>query len=180
MEQGTIQVLVIVIAVAALGGVAAYFVARYLKGSINISLAGTDFDYGAEVRGSFDLLARKEIKGNSLTASIVAKETRRERGLDGKSHTHTSEVYRYGQTLESAKVYPAGTTTRYEFLLHVPAERPSGLGGSALGQVLNAGLNLLGGRRLNWSVEVRLDAEGVDLAASRTIRVAGSGGFLGF
>lgn len=157
---------------AAVAAIAGYFIARYLKGSITISLPGTAFNQGDTVEGSFELLTRKEVKGNGLTACLVASETTREY-RNGKSHSHTREIYRSGQTLENAKEYPAGYKAAYNFKLAVPAEQ--GAGGSVLGQALN----MLGGlnRRISWKVEVRLDAEGVDLASSQKISVGQTGFF---
>jgi len=176
MDQETITVLAIGAAVAALGGVAAYFIARYLKGSITISLPKTAFNPGEQVDGAFQLLTRKEVRGNNLTAALVATETVRERGYNGKSRTHTHEIYRAGYILEAAKVYPPGFTANYQFKLAVPAEQPRFGGDSVLGQAVGLLTSL--GRRVAWKVEVRLDAEGVDLASSQNISV-GSGGFFG-
>lgn len=170
------SVLVISIAAIVLLSVAGYFIARYLKGRIEISLPSTAFNYGETVAGSFELLARKEIQGNRLFAALIATETRRERGLNGKSHTHTEEVWRAEQQLEPARVYAAGQGARYEFKLQLPPQNFNSPD-SALGQ---AAQFLFGGsRRINWRLEVRLDAEGVDLAASKRLSLGGSS-FLGF
>lgn len=161
--------------VVALGAVCGYFLIRYLKGSINISLPAAAFDPGGQVEGCFELLTRREIKGNALTAALVATETVRERGYNGKSHTHTRELFRAGQTLEQARDYPAGYKASYNFKLPVPAPRGQAGGESILGKALD--LLTSAGRRVSWKVEVRLDAEGVDLAASRSVTVNGSGLF---
>ncbi|MDD2805563.1 MAG: hypothetical protein PHV33_08415 [Elusimicrobiales bacterium] len=174
MDPEMTKLLVIGAAVAAAAGVAAYFIARYLKGSITISLPRTAFNPGEQLEGACQLITRKEVRGNNLSVALVATETVRERGYNGKSRTHTHEIYRAGYILEAAKVYPPGFTANYQFKLDVPAEQASFGGDSILGQAVG----LLGslGRRITWRVEVRLDAEGVDLASSQNISV-GSRGF---
>jgi hypothetical protein len=156
---------------AALAAVGTYFLLRWLKGSITISLPGTYFSPGGSIEGSFELLTRKEVRANSLTAALVGTESVRERGYNGKSRTRTREIYRAGQTLEQAKEYPAGYSAVYQFKLAAPAAGGQGEGGSLLGQALD----MLGsiGRTVRWKVEVRLDAEGVDLASSETVHING-------
>lgn len=168
MDPEQVKILLIAGAVAGVGLAAGYYIARYLKGSITVSLPRTAFNPGEQIEGSFQLLTRKEVNGNNLTAVLVATETTRERGYNGKTSTHTREIYRSGQTLEHARVYPAGYAANYEFKIPVPAGR---LGGSdsILGQALDM-INSFG-RRISWKVEVRLDAEGVDLASSKGVTV---------
>lgn len=176
MNPDYIPVLAISAGVIAALSVAGYFIARYLKGMIEINLPSTAFNHGETVAGTFDLLARKEIKGNRLFAALVATETRRERGYNGKSHTHTEEVWRAEQQLEGARVYPAGQGAKYEFKLQLPPQ-DFNASDSMLGQA--AQFIFGGSRRLSWKVEVRLDAEGVDLADSKRITV-GPTNFFGF
>ncbi|HAN05934.1 MAG TPA: hypothetical protein DCW72_03885 [Elusimicrobia bacterium] len=175
MTPDRINTLLVFAALAAVAGVAAYYLARYLKGSITISLPRTAFNGGEQVEGSFQLITRKEVNANNLTAALVATETTRERGYKGRTTTHTREIYRGGQTLEHARVYPAGYQGSYNFKIAAPeGAQPFGQD-SALGSAL--GLLTSFGRRIDWRVEVRLDAEGVDLAASRKISVGRSGFF---
>lgn len=169
MDPEQVKILLIAGGVAAVGLAAGYFIARYLKGSITVSLPRTAFNPGEQIEGSFQLLTRKEVNGNNLTAVLVATETTRERGYNGKTRTHTREIYRSGQTLEHARVYPAGYAANYEFKIPVPAEQSLGGSDSILGQALNL-INSFG-RRIAWKVEVRLDAEGVDLASSKGVTV---------
>lgn len=175
MTPDQTNTLLVFTALAAVAGVAAYYIARYLKGSITISLPRTAFNGGEQVEGSFQLLTRKEVQANNLTAALVATETTRERGYKGRTTTHTREVYRSGQTLDHARVYPAGYQASYNFKIAAPEGAQSFGQGSALGTALGT---LSGfGRRVSWRVEVRLDAEGVDLAASRKISVGRAGFF---
>lgn len=178
MTPETTKYLIMGALAAAALGTAAYFIARWLKGSLDISLDSDSHPYGGVISGRLALQARKEINGNRLFAALVLTETRRERDFRGRSRSHTREIWRTEATLEGARVYPAGHAGNYDFKLQVPSEQGDGFGDSTLGQ---AARFLLGGnRRLNWRVEARLDAEGVDLAASRRVSVGGSGGFFGF
>lgn len=169
MDPEQVKILLIAGAVIAAGAAAGYYIARYLKGSIALSLPRTAFNPGEQIEGSFQLLTRKEVNGNNLTAVLVATETTRERGYNGKTRTHTREIYRSGQTLEQARVYPAGYSAAYQFKIPVPGEQSLGGTDSILGQAFNM-LNSFG-RRISWRVEVRLDAEGVDLASSKSVSV---------
>ncbi|MDO8803136.1 MAG: hypothetical protein Q7R35_01780 [Elusimicrobiota bacterium] len=178
MNPELVKVLLAAAVIIGAGLAAGYYIVRYLKGSITISLPGTGFSPGDQVEGSFQLLTRREVRGNALTAALVASETTRERGYNGKSTTHTREIFRTGQTLEREKVYPAGYTANYDFKIAVPSEQAPAGSGSMMGQALNMLTSLGGlGRRISWKVEVRLDAEGVDLASTRNITVGGSGLF---
>ena len=94
MAPDQVNALVIIAAVAAAGLAAGYFIVRYLKGSITISLGKMDFNLGEAVEGSFEVLTRQEVRGNKLFAALVATETRHERGYNGKSETRTQEVFR--------------------------------------------------------------------------------------
>jgi len=174
MTSDQTNTLLVFAALAAVAGVAAYYIARYLKGSISISLPRTAFTGGEQVEGSFQLLTRREVRANNLTAALVATEVTKERGYKGRTTTHTREVYRSGQTLEHVRVYPAGYQASYNFKIMAPE-------GAQPGQasVLGPAMGMLSGfrRRIDWRVEVRLDAEGVDLAASRKISVGRAGFF---
>jgi len=175
MGSDPLVLFLVIGAAAAVCAVGGYYLARYLKGSISISMPNTSLSPGGQAEGSFELLTRKEIQGNSLTAALVAVESVRERGYDGKSATRTREIFRAGQTLEPAKSYPAGYRASYNFKLPVPSRQGQTGGDSLLGQALNL-LDSVG-RSVHWKVEVRLDAEGVDLAASQSVTVNDPGLF---
>jgi len=173
MSPEQVKILVVFVLVVVAGLVAGYYLVRYLKGSIKISLARTTFGPGERVEGAFELLARKEIQGRRLFAALVGTETTERRGSNGKTTHHSHEIFRTEQELEAAKSYPAGYTAKYNFQLALPSAPGADASASVLGQVLQAGIQILGSgrRRISWKVEARLDADGVDLASSETIRV---------
>lgn len=168
MSPETVNLLLIVAVIAAVLGAAAYFLARFLKGSIRITLQKESFAPGEQVEGSLELEAKKDIQASELVAALVATESYTERDYKGRSRRRTREIYRVRQVVEGARSYPAGHKGNYNFKIALPAGELRGdvsmLGGT-LGQLMG-----LGGR-VEWRVDVRLDAEGVDLASSRRIYV---------
>jgi predicted small secreted protein len=152
--------------------VAGYYIIRFMRGSINITLAKSSFNEGEQITGSLELTTRKEIEGNRLYVMLVGKEVTKER-RGGKTRTHTREIYRDELTIEEAKTFPSGQTMNYDFQLAAPSSAGPDFLSSGLGKTLKVGMELLGGRRsyLRWIVEVRLDAKGVDLASRKKIAV---------
>ncbi len=161
-------------AVVVIGGIIAYYIARHLRGSIKLVLPQTSFTGGETISGSFAVITRKEILGKRLYATLIGTEfTEVKRGE--KTTTRTREIHRHETTLEQALTWPAGQTKHYSFKLPVPAVAAPLLANSAVGNAVAIGLEMLGGnrRRMQWRVEIRLDAKGVDLATSQRIRING-------
>ena len=160
-----ILVLVIVLVVG-------YYIIRFMRGSIKITLAKDFFNEGEQITGSFELTTRKEIDGNRLFVSLVGKEVTKER-REGKTRTHTREIYRDEVTIEEAKTFSAGETMNYDFQLAIPSSAGDDFLSSPLGKTLKVGMQMLGGSRsyLQWIVEARLDAKGVDLVSRKKIAV---------
>jgi len=158
--------------VALVGGIAAYHIARYLRGSIKLVLPRTAFAAGEVIAGECDVLTRKVIQGNRLYAALIGIEEIEER--DGeKTRTRTREVHRHELDLEPALTWPAGQTKHYTFQLPSPSAPAPEMLNSTVIRAARIGLELLGAdrRRLRWTVEVRLDAKGIDLAASRRVQI---------
>lgn len=149
----------------------AYYIARFLRGSIKLSLPCTAFDPGSTIKGEFALHAKKDLEGNKLIVSLIGVQITKTYQKDGKTSSQSQEIYRNETLVEPAKSYPAGYTADYDFELPVPNINTPGLMNSPLNQPLNTAMNLLGGReiRQEWRVEARLDAQGVDLADSQKI-----------
>jgi len=158
--------------VALVGGITAYYIARYLRGSIKLVLPQTSFADGETIAGECDVITRKEIQGNRLYAALIGIEETEER--DGeKTRTHSREMHRHEQNLEAALTWPAGQTKHYTFQLPSPSAAMPEVLNSTVVRAARIGLELLGAnrRRMRWSVEVRLDAKGIDLAASRRVQI---------
>ena len=158
---------VIVLVVALIAG---FYIIRFMRGSIKMTLTKNSFSPGEQLTGSFELITRKEIDGNRLFVSLIGKEVTKERHGD-KTRTRTREIYRDEVTIEDAKIFAAGATANYNFELATPSSSGPDFLDSTLGKTLKVGMELLGGRRthLQWMVEARLDAKGVDLAAQKKI-----------
>jgi predicted small secreted protein len=172
MSAEILKIAIPAIVVLALVLVAVYYIIRFMRGSIKITLAKNSFNEGEQITGSFELTTRKEIEGNRLYVMLVGKEVTKERRGD-KTLTHTKEIYRDEVTIEDAKTFSAGQTMNYDFQLATPSSAGSDFLSSPLGKTLKVGMELLGGRRsyLKWIVEARLDAKGVDLSSRKKITV---------
>jgi predicted small secreted protein len=172
MLAEVLKIVIPAILVLAVVLVAGYFIIRYMRGTIKITLPKNSFNEGEQITGSFELTTRKEIDGNRLYVMLVGKEVTKERRGD-KTRTHTREIYRDELTIEEAKTFPSGQTMNYDFQLATPSSAGPDFLSSPLAKTLKVGIQLLGGRRsyLRWLVEVRLDAKGVDLASRKKITI---------
>jgi len=165
----------IFIAVAVGGGIVAavaYYIARFMRGTIKLSLGRTAFDPGDTIRGSFDLHTKKAIQGNKLIVSLIGVQVTRIYE-DGKTRTRSQEIYRDEVLVEQAKAYPAGYKATYNFEVSAPNMQSPEFLNSRVGQALTAALRLISDRstRLKWRIEARLDAKGVDLATAKSVSI---------
>ena len=150
-----------------------YFILRYLKGSIEIQLDKTSFSPGETIKGNFRLVARQTIEANKLTVALVADEVIKRKDSEGKNITDTQEVYRDEQVIEGKHLYDKGFDNTHDFELLVPGSGESSMDNSKIGQALNTLGSMLDMNRryLEWSIEVCLDAKGIDLADSEKVYV---------
>ncbi|MFC1460960.1 hypothetical protein ACFLQR_00385 [Verrucomicrobiota bacterium] len=165
----------IVIAVVVGGGIVAaiaYYVVRFMRGTIKLSLPRTAFNPGDTIAGSFDLNTKKAIQGNKLIVSLIGTQVTKTY-KDGKTRTRSREIYRDEVLIEDAKAYHAGSTATHNFELSVPNMTSPEFLNSTVGQALTAAFRLLSDRstRLKWKVEARLDAKGVDLATAKSVSI---------
>ncbi len=171
------MMIAIAVGVAILATIA-YYVARYMRGSIKLSLPHTVFDPGATISGSFDLETKKDIKGNKLVVRLIAIEKIRTHDSDGKSRTRSQEIYRDEVLIEEAKDYIAGSTANYDFQISTPGTPTSdpetpGIISPQVVQGLATAVKFLSNKSttIKWKVEARLDAKGVDLVDSQAISI---------
>ena len=173
MPNNTILILIAVLIGGVVAAVAAYYIIRFMRGSIKMTLPQTGFNPGQNITGSFDLETKKAIEGNKLIVSLIGVQVT-EYYEDGKKRTRKREIYRNEVLLEDAKTYPAGHTSTHQFEIDTPNTNAPEFMNSAIGKTLAGALQLLSDRRsrLKWRVEARLDAKGVDLATSKSVSLS--------
>lgn len=172
MENNTILIIIAVVAGTAIVAVAAYQIARYMRGSIKLSLPQTAFDPGSAIKGSFELKTRKAIEGKRLIVSLIGYEVTETR-KDGKTETRQHEIYRNEKIIENERAYQAGYTRLYDFEVPAPKASSPEFLNTPLGGALASAASLLTNRRtrLKWKLEARLVAKGIDLVASKRISI---------
>lgn len=168
--------IVIAVIVLILGGVIAYYVARFMKGKLTLELSRSSASSEELISGTVSLEAKKSIHG-LLKVSLVGREKRTRRKSDGDKDTEWVEVYRYDQVLEETRDFEPGFVQNYPFDLLAPTSEEVRSGSAMLKAMANkAGDGVMGGMmkmaagaagtfagRVYWHVESRLDADGVDL-----------------
>lgn len=168
--------IVIAVIVLILGGVIAYYGARFMKGKLTLELSRDSASSEELISGTVSLEAKKSIHG-LLKVSLVGREKRTRRKSDGDKDTEWVEVYRYDKVLEETRDFEPGFTQDYSFDLLAPTTEEVRSGQAMLKAAANAaGDGMMGGvlkaaadgagfmaGRVYWHVESRLDADGVDL-----------------
>lgn len=172
MSVGLIAVLVGAVAVVA--GIALFFILRNMKGTIVIQSDRTSFDPGETITGKIDVEIKKETRGNNLTISLIAD--RKTTYYDGdEKRTDHDEVYRDELLIEDRRVYPVGYNNTYSFELKIPAMDSENNQGDNLLNTLGAVMNTFGTHRrtskVEWYLEARLDAEGLDLVKKQNVQL---------
>ena len=173
MPDNTLLIVICSVLVLLLVGVIIYFVLRFMRGSITLTMPQTSFGAGQFVTGSFDLLTKKAIQGNQLVVTLKGTKITEYRNNDGDKKTRSDEIYCDQVTLEDARQYPAGHSARHDFQIPTPNVQSPEFMNSGLGQTLVSAFRLLSDRqtRIKWKIEARLDAKGIDLAASKSIQL---------
>ena len=172
MPENTSLIVICTVLGLLLVGVIAYFVMRFLRGSIKLTMPQTSFGAGQMISGSFDLMTKKSIQGNQLFVTLRGvKETKIRDGE--KTRTRRDEIYCDQVTLEDAREYPAGYSAKYDFQIATPNVQSPEFMNSGIGQTLVSAFRLLSDRRtrIKWKIEARLDAKGIDLAASKSVQL---------
>lgn len=150
----------------------AYYIVRFARGAIELSLPTKAYDPGDTISGSFDLHTKRAMQGNKLVVSLIAvQETKIYE--DEQTRTRVQEVYRDEVLVEEARTYAAGFSASYDFEISAPNAQSPEILNSSVGQALTAAVRALSDRstRLKWKIEARLDAKGVDLATSEKVQI---------
>ena len=172
MTKNTVLILIAVLVGGGIVAAITYYIVRFMRGTITLSLPRTAFNPGDTIGGSFDLHTKKAIQGNKLIVSLIGIQVTKTYE-DGKTRTRSQEIYRDEILVEEAKAYNAGSTATYNFELSAPNMNSPEFLNSTVGQTLTAAFRLLSDRstRLKWKVEARLDAKGVDLATAKSVSI---------
>jgi len=165
-----------IIAVVTLS-VSAYFIARFMKGSLKLVLRGRSFASGQPIAGTLTVHARKAIEVDRMFVALIGKRQRRRRGADGKRRTEWREFYRDESDIVIAERFPAGFRRTYPFAIDAPAlpQLDASVVDNEFMKMMIGGANALArfsGGRMRWEVVSRLETRGVDLATSRRIHVS--------
>lgn len=172
MEDNTILIIIAVVAGIAIFAVAGYHVARFMRGSIKISLPQTAFDPGSAIKGSFELTTRKAIEGKQLIVSLIGAEITEIRKND-KTETRRQEIFRNEKQIEKERDYQAGFVKTYEFEIPVPKFNSPEFLNSPVGSAIASAASILTNRRtrIEWKLQARLVAKGIDLVGSKKISI---------
>lgn len=173
------------VVIAIILAVVAYYVARFMKGSVKLQLARNSASSGEALTGRVDLEAKRSIHG-LLKVSLVGREKRRKRSTSGDGDTtEWVEVYRADRILEETRDFPSGYTQTYEFEIVAPTSAEARQGGAIMREMADkAGDGVMGSvmkmaagaadmmqGRIYWHMESRLDADGVDLYTKEKVTV---------
>ena len=172
MFDNPVVITVLALIAAAVVAAVVYYVLRFMRGSIKLSLPRASFGAGAPISGSLELHTKKAIQGNQLFVRLIGiRETRTYE--DDKQRTETHEIYRDEVVVEGARSYPAGHKETYTFEIKTPNMQSPEFMNSAVGQALRTAFQMLNNRstRIKWKLEARLDAKGVDLATSKRVSI---------
>lgn len=163
------------VAVVIVVSLVAFFLTRFMKGSIKLHLQGTSFQSGDTIKGNFELHTKKQIQCNRLQVELIGEKITKTRNNDGETDSDTHEIFRNGVTLENQTEFAAGFRQKYEFEIPTPDNSQPDFMNSSLGQTISSALSMISNRqvRILWKVEARLDTKGVDLSDSEKVNING-------
>ena len=119
MPENTLSIIICAVLALLLIGAVIYFVMRFLRGSIKLTIPQSSFGAGQVISGSFDLVTKKAIQGNQLIVTLRGvKETEIRDG--DKKRTRRDEIYCDQITVENAREYPGGYFAKYDFQISTP------------------------------------------------------------
>ena len=160
----------------------AYYVARMMKGKVEIEIPKAGYNSGEEIVGKVTFTSRKNLHINRFYVALIGYEIVERRDSDGDRSTRRHEIYRAEHNLAETGDLAAGAKQSFGFTLVAPGNNPAGekaeeIPAKVLGAV-NTATNVIRAlglgnktRRLEWKLEARADLPGVDIASSTKIRV---------
>ena len=169
----------------ALLGVGLYYGARFMKGKLKLELSRDSASSEELLSGKVSLETKKPIHG-SLKVSLIGREKRIKRSSSNSGNSKEwVVVYRYTHVLEQKRDFEAGFQQEYSFDLLAPtatevSSRTTALkavaesaGDGVMGGALKAAASVAGAmaQQIDWYVEARLDAKGVDLVSKEKCHV---------
>lgn len=188
MSENMVWILIFGVIGLIIIGIAAYYIMRFLKGSIKLHLDKRGFNLGEIVKGSFILNTKKEVMGNTLTVALIGTKHIKYHNNDEHSRNRDStiEIYNNQIMIEQGMTYSAGFSQKYDFEIPTPpaagnsAHKQDGAD-SKINDVLNSSAFKMASSAMqfmsdksisySWLVEVRLDIDGVDIATSEKVFV---------
>lgn len=182
LHLASIELFPIIIGVGAIVVVAiiAYYVARAMKGKVELELPKNSYNSGEEITGRVTLTAKKSLQLNRMYVALIGYEIVERRDSDGDRKTRRNEVYRNEVNILEAQPVPAGTNKAFDFTMNAPggeatpagemAQKVAGAASAVAGALGALGMNTTT-RRMEWKLEARADLPGVDIAKSQKVRV---------
>lgn len=193
MEGNIVWILIVSVIGLVVVGTAAYFIVRFLKGSVKLHLDKRGFDSGESITGHFILNTKKEVIGNTLTVALIGtKHIDYHNEDDNRNRDRTIEIYNKQVMIEQGMTYSAGFSQKYDFEVATPASASHSQGStssetqtdglsSKVNDVLNSSAFKMASSAMehmsnksisySWLVEVRLDIDGVDIATTEKVFV---------
>ncbi len=172
MENTNTLILIVSIAAAVVIGIGIFFLLRFLRGTIKLSLPLTAFSPGDEIKGSFELHVKKPIQGKRLIVSLIGTQHRRTK-RNGKTESHTQEVYRKEEVIEQGRQYQAGLRETYHFTMVIPEESDNEQMLKSAAKTVMMAADIVSGSRTQtrWKLEARLETKGIDLVGWKRVKL---------
>jgi len=186
--------IVIAVVAAIVVAVAAYYILRSLKGSMEVQLASESVHAGQTLSGFLVVNARKSIDADRLYVALIGERQVRSRNSKGQSTTKWEEFYRDEVDIFMNQRLRAGAAQTHPFSIEAPtADQVESVSEAGLAQLesvmaetgsnLAVGIakgigklarvsNSLSRSRRRWKVAGRLETKGVDLATSKKVHVS--------
>ena len=144
-----------------------------MKGTLKIHLDEDNFKAGDIVEGFVDVKIKKQCESQFLIVVLIGTKEEKYRRREGGMSTKRVEIYRKNHQLEGENIYEVGSNERYEFKITLPsgAKTPYDENWEALGNLVDSARAEKD--NLEWLLEARLNAKGVDLLDRRQISIRG-------